>query len=390
MFASLRQARNPLLRIGAVLSAAWLAACAPTTQTAGTGGKTGQGVQVALLLPGGSGNSGDETLAQSLQQAAQLAISDLNGVKIDLRVYNTGADPQQAAQIATKAVDDGAKIILGPVYAQAANAVGVAVAPRGVNVLAFSNNPAIAGGNVFVLGATFPNTANRLASYAAAQGKRNIFVVSDQTSAGKIGAEAITSAVSRSGAMLAGSASYPFSQQGLTAAMPQIAGEIAQSGADAVFLTADTAGALPMLAQQLPQNGVSSDKLQLLGLTRWDIPNATLALPGLQGGWFAMPDPSLNERFKSRYMAAYGTQPHPIAGLAYDGIAAIGALVKSGGPNALTKQGLTQPSGFVGVNGIFRFLPDGTNERGLAIARVRNGSAEILDPAPRAFGEAGL
>ena len=48
------------------------------------------------------------------------------------------------------------------------------------------------------------------------------------------------------------------------------------------------------------------------------------------GGWFALPDPSLNERFKSRYQAAFGEAPHPIAGLAYDGIAAIGALVKSG------------------------------------------------------------
>jgi hypothetical protein len=52
---------------------------------------------------------------------------------------------------------EGAAIILGPVSADEANAAGVAVAASGVNVLAFSNNPTIAGGNVFLLGSTFQN-----------------------------------------------------------------------------------------------------------------------------------------------------------------------------------------------------------------------------------------
>lgn len=391
MFAKIVSSRNPLLKVAAALSALWLAACEPTGHTgSGTGDTSGKGVAVALLLPSGSGTTGDETLATSLRQAAQLAISDLDGVKIDLRIYNTGASPEQAAQVASQAVDEGAKIILGPVYAQAANAAGRAVADRGVNVLAFSNNTDIAGGNVFVLGSTFPNTANRLASYAASQGRGNIFVLSDQTTAGTIGARAIVNAVSQSGASLAGQASYPFSQDGLNATIPQIAGQITSSGANSVFMTADTAGALPLLAQLLPQNGVDPQSTKLIGLTRWDIPNATLALPGLQGGWFALPDPGLNERFKSRYQAAYGSAPHPIAGLAYDGIAAIGALVKAGGNDPLSRRALTQPSGFVGVNGVFRFLPDGTNQRALAVAEVRNGTVAIVDPAPRSFSSAGF
>jgi ABC-type branched-subunit amino acid transport system substrate-binding protein len=93
--------------------------------------------------------------------------------------------------MAVRAVNDGAQIILGPVFAQEANAAGVAVAPRGVNVLSFSNNTDIAGGNVFVLGPTFQNTANRLAAYAVRQGKRRIMVVHDQNTAGEVGRAAI-------------------------------------------------------------------------------------------------------------------------------------------------------------------------------------------------------
>jgi len=391
MFANLRLTRNPLMRLAAAASALLLAACQPTPGT-GTGPRidTGAAVPVALLLPAGSGNAGEETLAKSLRQAAELAIADLDGVKIDLRVYNTGANAGTAAALASKAVDEGAKIILGPVFAEAANAAGVAVASRGVNVLSFSNNTDIAGGNVFVLGPSFPNTANRLVSYAASHGKRRILVVHEQTTSGEIGAKAITGAIQRSGATLAGTASFPFSQQGVVDAVPGIVGRVKAGDVDALFMTADTAGALPLLTQLLPEQGVSPATTKFIGLTRWDIPPATLALPGVQGGWFALPDPNLNQQFQSRYQAAFGEAPHPIAGLAYDGIAAIGALVKAGKADALTRAALTQNAGFVGVNGIFRLRPDGTNERGLAVAEIRNGAVAIIDPAPRSFGGAGF
>lgn len=109
-------------------------------------------------------------------------------------------------------------------------------------------------------------------------------------------------------------------------------------------------------------------------------------MPGLQGGLFALPDRTLTANFESRYQAAYGDAPHPLAGLAYDGIAAIGALVAEGNANALTKGALTQPQGFQGTQGIFRLLPNGLNERGLAVATVRNNNVVILEAAPRSFG----
>jgi Periplasmic binding protein len=127
-----------------------------------------------------------------------------------------------------------------------------------------------------------------------------------------------------------------------------------------------------------------------MGLTRWDIPAATMALPGVQGGWFALPDPGLYAQFQSRYQAAFGEAPHPIAGLAYDGIAAIGALAKQGKSDALTANALTQNSGFAGVNGVFRLRSDGTNERGLAVAQIRNNQVVVIDAAPRSFAGAGF
>lgn len=346
-------------------------------------------VPVALLVPRG-GSGADNLLAQNLENAARLAIKNLDGVEIDLRVYGTAGTAANASNAAAQAVNDGAKIILGPVYGESANAAGIAAASKGVNVLSFSNNTTIAGGNVFVLGPTFENTADRLVGYAKRSGKNRFVILHGQDVAGQLGRNAIQQAISRNGATLAGTVDYALSQESVVAAVPRVRATIDSSGADALFLTTSSASALPLFAQLLPEAGVQTATTQYVGLTRWDIPPQTLSLPGVQGGWFALPDPGASNAFSQRYSAAYGSAPHPLAGLAFDGIAAVGALVKSGKSNALTGASLTQNAGYQGATGIFRLRNDGTNERGLAVATIRNQGVVILEPAPRGFGGAGF
>ncbi len=367
-------------------SALLVAACQPATGP-GPAANTGP-VPVALLVPSGSGQASDQLLARSIENAARMAIGDLAGVQIDLRVYPTSAQPAQASTAAQQAIADGATVILGPVFAEEANAAGLAAAPAGVNVLSFSNNPAIAGGNVFVLGPTFDNTARRLATYAVRNGRAQVMIIHDRTAGGEAGRAAIANGVVSAGGRIVGTGSYEFSQNGIVQAIPALAAQAKSSGAQAVFLTADTAGALPLITQLLSENGVNPTTTQYIGLTRWDIPAATLSLPGVQGGLFAMPDPALFAQYQARYQSTFGEPPHPLSAIAYDGIAAIGALAKQG--RGMDRAALTQGAGFVGVNGVFRLLPDGTNERGLAVARIQDNAVTIVDPAPRSFGGAGF
>ncbi|MCC0079524.1 MAG: penicillin-binding protein activator [Rhodobacter sp.] len=380
--------RRSILAGGSLLA---LSACMPS----GFGGSsaprvdTNAPVPVALLVPAGSSNQGNTILATSLENAARLAVADLSGVQIDLRVYSTQGDPAVAAQVARQAADEGARIILGPVHGAEAAAVGTAVAPDGLNVLTFSNNPAIAGNNVFVLGLTPDNAARRVFTYAAEHGKPRTMVIGERTTAGELMLAAVNRAVAGTGAEIVATETYEFSQQGIVAALPQLASTARSSGAQAILFTADSAGALPVLAQLLPDNRISGPQFQFMGVTQWNVPPATLQLRGLQEGWFAMPDPALTSQFEQRYTAAYGSGPHPIAGLAYDGIAAIGALLGTGSAQALSRESLTQSSGFVGVNGVFRLLADGTNQRGLALATIRDNAVVILDPAPRSFAGMG-
>lgn len=369
---------------------AFLSACELDVGGRGPVVNTKAPVPVALLVPFGSEDSNNDVLATSLQNAAQLAVSDLGDVKIDLRIYPTGGTAAGASDAATKAANDGAKILLGPVFAEAANAAGAAVASRGISVLSFSNNTEVAGGNVFVLGHTFENTANRLVSYAATKGLGNVLVVHANNLTGEVGRKAVQSAAADAGATYTGSASYEFSQQGVISAVRDIAEQVRDTDTNAIMFASDTAGALPILAQLLPENGIKPSEIKFMGLTRWDIPTQTLSLTGLQGGWFALPDPSLSGSFRDRYSQAYGRSPHPLAGIAYDGVAAIGALIAKGSGDALSRENLTQSSGFAGVNGVFRLLPDGTNQRAMAVVEIENNQVKVIDPAERSFGGAGL
>ena len=386
MVTRFRLVRKLSLWITAFIGVALLAACQPSA-TGGPQIDTRDAVPVALLVPQAGSTAG---LAQDLENAARLAAGDLSGAEIALQVYNTGGTAAGAAGAATQAVADGAKIIIGPLFADAAAAAGSAVAGRGINVLSFSNNPAVAGGNVFILGSTFQNTANRLAGYAARSGVNDIAIVHGASTPEELGRDAIARALAANGQRLSTSVSFPLSQSAIVDAAPGIAAQVTGSGATGIFLTSGNDGALPFLVETLPNAGLGRDSIQYIGLQRLDIPSSATSLPGLQGAWFALPDPGLSAQFRARYQAAYGTGPHPLAGLAYDGVAAVGALVSAGQSDALTGRALTRPSGFAGVGGIFRLLPNGTNERGLAVAQIQNSQVAILDPAPRSFGGPGF
>ncbi|PHQ69806.1 MAG: penicillin-binding protein activator [Paracoccus sp.] len=389
--------RRTFCRAGAVISAFFLAACDPAGMGQQASGPSigpmidpGQPVQVALLAPAGSGSANLEWLARSLKNAARMAAADAQGATIDLRIYDTGDSTAQAVAQANAAADAGAQIILGPLFAEGANAVGNAMRPRGINVLSFSNNAEIAGGNVYILGNSFANVADRLVGFGAKHGKRNIYVVAENDVAGQIGGRAIETAIARNGARLAGRSNHPVSVSGIDSVTPQIVAAAQSGQVDAVFMTANNQAVLPYLTEKLAAAGVTSQVTQFMGLTRWDQPASRMSLPQLQNGWFAIPDQGLKQQFDARYQSAYGEQPHELATLAYDGVAAIASLVRAGNRNALTTTGLTQRSGFSGVGGVFRLRRDGTIERGLAVATIRGNQVVILDPAPRGFGGFGF
>lgn len=393
MFSRLTALRKPSLLVAA-LGALALASCGPMPmmgQNASGGPRIDASarVPVALLLPmtdaGGAGG-----VARSMENAARLALAEAGASRVDLALYDTGGTPAGARAAALEALDGGARIIVGPLYSQSISAVTPLVSGRDINVLSLSNNAAVAGGNVYVMGQTFGDVAERLTTYARRAGRSSVAVVHGDDVGGTAGRDAILRAAQGAGMQVATVQSYPLSQQGIAAAGPRIAEAVRASGADAVFLTASADADLPFIARTLPANGVDPSQTRYIGLTRWNASGEAMTLPGLQGGLFALPDQQAVAAFEARYEAAHGTTPHPLAGLAYDAVRAVTTLVGEGRSDALTGGALTRRAGFEGAYGQFRLLPDGTNDRALAVAQIQNNQVVILDPAPSSFGRAGF
>ncbi|MEQ9259204.1 MAG: ABC transporter substrate-binding protein, partial [Roseovarius sp.] len=257
MFAAIADLRKLILLPLVLLAALVAAACqGPAIMGNSPSLNASKPVPVALLVPYGASDPNEQKLAKDLENAARMAASDLAGVEIDLRVYGTAGNAAKAREVALEAVGDGAKIIIGPLHAESANAAAVAVAPRGVNVLAFSNNTTVAGGNLFILGQTFGSSANRLVSFATSQGKSRILTVYANTLAGKLGRDAIQNAIALNAATPAGSVPYEFSQQAVIQAIPAIRTAAETNQADVIFLEANTAGALPLFSELLPEAGL--------------------------------------------------------------------------------------------------------------------------------------
>lgn len=388
MFATFPALRKSAFRLFALLCVFVVASCG-MTPIAGGGGDAkidpSRPVPVALLVPGDSAKATDNALAKDLEDAARMAVADLGQVRIDLRVYNTSGSPEMAAAVARQAVAEGARIIVGPLYSQSSNAAAVAVAADGVNVLSFSNTSTIAGGNLFVMGNLFETTADRLAYHAVQQGITRFYIVRADTLQGELGAAAATRAIAAAGGQIVGTKSYPLSQQGVLTASTDIAAQAQAAGAQAIIATANVGTELQILGSALQTAGLDPTQIPIIGLTRWDTRSEHVAAPMLQNGMFAVPDRARLRAFESRFSGTYGRDPLPVAGLSYDAIAAIGALIATGDRSALSAASLTRPVGFQGTAGIFRLRPGGLNQRGLAVAQIVGGNVQIVSPAPRSF-----
>src|SRR5215831_18992251 len=113
----------------------------PTSQPVGS---IGQGqVKVGLILPlTGSGNAG--VAAQSMRNAAELALAEFNNPDLQLLVKDDTGSAGGAQQAAQQALDEGAEIVLGPLFALTVGPVGQVAKPKGIPVIAFSTDSNVA------------------------------------------------------------------------------------------------------------------------------------------------------------------------------------------------------------------------------------------------------
>jgi ABC-type branched-subunit amino acid transport system substrate-binding protein len=353
------------------------AAAPPPQQSTAVG--TGS-IKVGLILPlSAQGNAG--LAALSMRNAAEMALAEFQNPNVQLLVKDDAGTPQGAQQGAQQAVDEGAEIVLGPLFALSVPGAAQAVRSRGISMIAFSTDSSVAGRGVYLLSFLPESDVNRIIDYSAGLGKRSFAALLPDNAYGNVVETAFEQAVSRRGGRVAVFQKYGADKNQLQGPAQTIAQAL--DTADALFL-ADDGESLGNVVEALAAARANLKRVQLLGTGLWDGPRV-FASPALQGGLYAAPDPTGFRSFAGRYRSRYGQEPVRTATLAYDSVALIAALARTQGAQRFSPDVLTNASGFSGIDGLFRFRVDGTNERGLAVMRVTPNGGQIAAAAPKAF-----
>jgi branched-chain amino acid transport system substrate-binding protein len=329
--------------------------------------------KIALLLP--LTGKGAET-GRAMLNASQLAMFDMNATSLfELRPEDTG---RGASVAMSNAISNGTNLILGPVFSADTKTITPIALQNGLNVVSFSTDTSAAVGNTFLMGFLPQAQVNSVLAYANSMGLKRIALIAPRDVYGDSVATTYSIFKQRFALDGAGLIRYAANALPTAADLSQL-----KSGVDAVLIAAPAIEA-HKISNLLTDAGYPPTMVKRLGTGLWDQAEAT-KLSGLQDAWYAASSPRLRTRFEQRYFQTYGTQPPRLASLAYDATALAVVLAKSG--QGFGRDTLTNPNGFAGIDGIFRFSPDGLADRGLAIIGIKDGTSVVLQDAPQRFGE---
>lgn len=398
--------------------------------------------KIGMLLPL-SGRFGK--LGQQMANAAHIAVPDGHGVTLDIR--DTDAPGQTAETTARAAIDQGDRVILGPLTASQTASVATLAQPAGIPEFAYTSDQAQAHPGVWVMGVTVEQQVNRLVDAAAGEGRKNFAAFLPESALGHALGDALVKACAAKGlespqivfhtgaadSIVSGLKTLANTQSrqdqvaqqaqaakpaepdainplgseadtspaqtatGQTAASQNATGQNAAGTStpapsvpmppppfDALLL-GDTGLQLATVIDGLKQASVDPHQTRLMGPALWSAFSSKLA--ALQGGWFAAPDPAARTDFVQRYRARYGYAPSVLADVAYD--TATMAAVLSQQPDGFSQNSLLRPDGFAGADGTFALHADGSVARGLAVFEIMpGGGVKTALPAPRRLSRA--
>ena len=391
---ALRSRASSLAALGLALT---LAGCSPTLgprsevapqtpQTAPVaapnGPTLGAGpVKVALIAPLTQG-SGPSVVGASLRNAVELAITETGANDITVLVKDDAGTTAGAAAATQAAIGEGAELILGPLFAANVREAGRIARGAGRPVIAFSTDASVASRGIYLLSFLVESYVDRIVEFAAQRGKKSMAALVPENDYGMVALGALQTAAARTGVRVMTIERYkPGASADAVKRIAQLGEQI-----DSLFIP-EPADAMANIGRQLTAANIDTKRVQILGTGLWNDARA-LAAPALQGAWFAAPENAGFNAFAQRYRAKFNSDPTRLATLAFDATTLAIALARSQGPQRFSEGVLTNPSGFNGADGVFRFRTDGLNERGLSVLQIGNNSTTVISPAPRSFAGA--
>lgn len=369
--------------------------------------------KVAMLLPL-SGST--QVHGQGLKNAALMALEDVDNPNMMLQFYDTGSSSHGAKDAVDKAIAQRSNLIIGPLTSDEVKAISPQAQKRRIPVITFSTNYDVLDKGVYSLGLLTGEQINRIVSFAAQKGRKNLAIlVPDNNTGLMIVRESIISAQNHN-INITKIAFYPPDTQDFAPILQKIAnyeersvrakktkaslavkanaGDKSASNALKRLERVETIGGVDFDAILIPEYGnrlkaitamleyydAAEPTVKLLGTSIWEGSKLT-GEGSLVGAWYPSLSRSHNDYFIRKYQQTFDEAPRNIYSFAYDAVALASVITNSKSKNIDAI--ITNSDGYSGINGVFRIFVDGTNQHSLDIMEVRNNNEIVIDKAPK-------
>jgi ABC-type branched-subunit amino acid transport system substrate-binding protein len=329
--------------------------------------------RIALLVPTTGTNA---AVGEAIANATTMALLDTNASSLRITTYDTATGAESAA---ARAMQDGNKLVLGPLLGSDVAGVISQARRQDVPMITYSNDVSVAQRDVFVMGHIPDQSIARTVAYAANQGHRRFAALIPNGEYGDRVIAAFRTAVGDSGGGVVALQRYDRGNTSIVSAAQRLA---ATGPFDAVLI-AEGARLSQMAAAEIRKTNRDA---QILGTELWSGESGIAGNAALRGALFSSVSDARFGRFVESYRSRFGNQPHRIATLGYDSVLLTLRIARDLRPGRdFPVSQVTDPGGFVGIDGPFRFRRNGVGERAMEVRQVGNGTVAVVDPAPTQF-----
>jgi len=328
--------------------------------------------RIALIVPLSGPNA---SVGQSIANAATMALLDTNASNLRITTYDSSAGIDTAA---AKAINDGSKLILGPLLGEDTPVVARRARPARVPVISFSNDTTVATRDVYIMGNVPEQAIRRTVKFAAGRGVKRFGAMIPGGEYGQKASAEMIAAVRDNGGVVGAMETYNRAAGSVAAAAKRLN---SRGPFDAVLIA--DGGRIAAQAAPLVKPGRS--QIRLLGTELWSGEAVVLATPALRGAWFSAVSDGRFRQFSDSYRNRFGAAPNRLATLGYDAVLLTLRVARDWRPGTTFPTArLADRGGFLGLDGPFRFT-NGVIERSFEVREVRTGGVTVISPAPTRF-----
>ncbi|MDR0804028.1 MAG: penicillin-binding protein activator [Rickettsiales bacterium] len=377
---------------------------------------------VAVLLPLSGTNA---ELGANLQHAIEIAFVQSRPRDIVVSFNDIAGVSEPKESVIQRVLDNRPDLIIGPVFAEDVKMLRE-IKDDALPVISFTTDPSALGAGVFTIGLLPTQGAESIIKQMAADGRRDAVVIAPNNQTGYLMANTAIGAADIYGIKIAGI--YYYSENNpedmkLTAERASLfqtrnaandksreilsdilvkekitAGDRANMNEQLEKLSKrDTVGPIPYdsvlflgntndsktLASFMRYFDIPMRSVEFYGTPTWDNPSMATDINLAGAKYSALP--VVNDDFQTLFADIEKKAPSRMDSFAYDAaMLAINAL-KS---DKITMNYIMNPSGYRGLDGLFRLRPNGVSERALQVLKL-NGTSNpaLISGAPRNFLE---